>query len=345
MSPMAAVADARQSSVPDRFADELESHRRELTGYCYRMLGSGGEAEDAVQETFLRAWRSRDGFQGRAKLRSWLYTIATNVCIDMPQRPQRRARPMDLVSPSSADITILPDQLAEYNWVQPAPDARVLPADGDPAEMMALRESIRLAFVTALQHLPPRQRAVLILREVLHWQASEVAELLATTPASVNSALQRARATLDQAAIADPGDTVDSVLSPEESGRPLDAGEEKLVARYAAAFESYDIDSLVSLLREDATLSMPPIPLWLLGPREVHGWMLGNGIGCKGSRLLPTRANGGPAFGQYRIDPAGGFAPWGLQVIDVDGGWISGIHTYLNTELFEAFGLPAHLDE
>ena len=245
----------------------MEAHRRELTGYCYRMLGSGGEAEDAVQETFLRAWRAREGFEGRGHLRSWLYSIATNVCIDMPQRPQRRARPMDLVSPSRADITTIPDQLPEHAWVQPAPDARVLPAGGDPAELAALRESIRLAFVTALQHLPPRQRAVLILREVLHWQASEVAELLGTTAASVNSALQRARATLDAVAVDDPAGTVDSVLSPEESGRPLDADEEKLVARYAAAFESYDIDSLVSLLREDATFSMPPIPLWLRGPR------------------------------------------------------------------------------
>ncbi len=344
MSPMGAVADARQSATSDGFADAIEAHRRELTGYCYRMLGSGGEAEDAVQETFLRAWRGRDGFEGRAKLRSWLYTIATNVCLDMPQRPQRRARPMDLVSPSSADIATLPDQLPEHAWVQPAPDARVLPADGDPAELAALRESIRLAFVTALQHLPPRQRAVLILREVLHWQASEVAELLGSTSASVNSALQRARATLDEVASDEPGGAADSVLAPEESGRALDADEQKLVARYTAAFERYDIDSLVSLLREDATFSMPPIPLWLVGPRDVHRWMLGNGIGCKGSRMLATRANGGPAFGQYRIDPGGGYSPWGLQVIEIADGRIRAIDTYLNTELFEAFGLPAHLD-
>jgi RNA polymerase sigma-70 factor (ECF subfamily) len=341
---MGVVADARRPAPPDRFADEMETHRRELTGYCYRMLGSGGEAEDAVQETFLRAWRGRDGFEGRAKLGSWLYAIATNVCLDMPQRPQRRARPMDLVSPSSADIAAIPDQLPEHAWVQPAADARVLPADGDPAELAALRESIRLAFVAALQHLPPRQRAVLVLREVLHWQASEVAELLATTPASVNSALQRARATLDQVSGHNRAGSVDTVLEPEESGRRLDAVEQELVARYAAAFESYDIDSLVSLLRADATFSMPPIPLWLLGPREVHRWMLGNGIACKGSRMVPTRANGGPAFGQYRIDPDGGHGPWALQVIEIDGGQISGIHNYLNTELFEAFGLPAHLD-
>jgi RNA polymerase sigma-70 factor (ECF subfamily) len=344
MSRMGAVADARHPSVADVFADEMEVHRRELTGYCYRMLGSGGEAEDAVQETFLRAWRGRERFEGRATLRAWLYTIATNVCIDMPQRPQRRARPMDLVSPSSADIATLPDQLPEYAWVQPAPDSRVLPAHGDPAELAALRESIRLAFITALQHLPPRQRAVLILREVLHWQASEVAELLGSTPASVNSALQRARARLDDVALGDPGATVDSVLSPEESGRPLDDAEQELVARYVAAFESYDIDSLVSLLRRDATFSMPPISLWLLGPRQVHEWMLGNGIDCRGSRLVATRANGGAAFGQYRIDPAGGHRPWALQVVEIYGGQISGIHNYLNTELFEAFGLPAHLD-
>src|SRR4051812_937835 len=174
---------------------DLEVHRRELTGYCYRMLGSGFEAEDAVQETMVRAWKNLDRFEGRSSLRSWLYRIATNVCLDMVQGPQRRARPMDLGPASTADSHLAP-RLPQQVWVQPVPDARVLPIDGDPAEVAAARDSVRLAFVAALQHLPPKQRAVLILREVLRWQATEVAELLDTTVASVNSALQRARATL-----------------------------------------------------------------------------------------------------------------------------------------------------
>jgi len=308
----------------------MEDHRRELTGYCYRMLGAGSEAEDAVQETFLRAWRSREGFERRATLRSWLYRIATNVCIDMPARPQRRARPMDLVSPSTTATAVL-NELPEYTWVQPIADARVLPAGGDPAEVAAQRESIRLALIAALQHLPPRQRAVLILREVLHWQASEVAELLDTTTASVNSALQRARAALDG-------------FSDEDPVRALDREEEELLARYVRAFESYDIDTLVTLLRDDATFSMPPHPLWLQGPLEVSRWMLGPGIGCTGSRLLPVRANGCPAFGQYKRDPARGHSPWALAILELQDGRIAAIHNYLNTELFDAFGLPPHLD-
>src|SRR3989440_9018738 len=228
MSIMGAAADAQEFFLPDRFGAEMEDHRRELTGYCYRMLGAGSEAEDAVQETFLRAWRSREGFERRATLRSWLYRIATNVCIDMPARPQRRARPMDLVSPSTTATAVL-NELPEYTWVQPLADARVLPAGDDPAEVVAQRESVRLAFIAALQHLPPRQRAVLILREVLHWQASEVAELLDTTTASINSALQRARATLDG-------------LSDEDRGRALDSDEKELLTRYVSAFESYDIE-------------------------------------------------------------------------------------------------------
>jgi RNA polymerase sigma-70 factor (ECF subfamily) len=331
MSLMGAAADAHEFSISDRFADEMEVHRRELTGYCYRMLGAGSEAEDAVQETFLRAWRSRENFERRATLRAWLYKIATNVCLDMPGRPQRRARPMDLVGSSTTETAVL-NELPNHTWVQPIADARVLPDSGDPAELTAIRESIRLAFVAALQHLPPRQRVVLILREVLHWQASEVAELLQTTPASVNSALQRARATLD------------GVVA-EEGGRPLDSEEEALVDRYASAFESYDIDSLVGLLREDATFCMPPHPLWLQGPEEVARWMLGPGFACAGSRLVPLRANGCPAFGQYKIDPeGGGRKPWALVILEIEDGGIAGIHNYLNTELFEEFGLPAQLD-
>jgi RNA polymerase sigma-70 factor (ECF subfamily) len=314
----------------DRFASEMEGHRRELTGYCYRMLGAGSEAEDAVQETFLRAWRGRDGFQRRATLRSWLYKIATNVCLDMPQRPQRRARPMDLVASSTTEGAIL-KELPEYRWVQPMADSRILDGGSDPAELTAQRETLRLAFMAALQTLPPRQRAVLILREVLHLQASEVAELLDSTTASVNSALQRARATIDSRQI--------------EADEPeLDADDEALLAQYVSAFERYDIDELVTLLREDAVSSMPPHDLWIQGPEEIGRWMLGPGIACKGARLVATRANGCPAFASYRIDPEGGHTAWSLQVLEIKDGRIVQIHNYLNTELLPAFGLPLHLD-
>jgi RNA polymerase sigma-70 factor (ECF subfamily) len=314
----------------DGFVSEMEDHRRELTGYCYRMLGAGSEAEDAVQETFLRAWRGRDGFQRRATLRSWLYKIATNVCLDMPQRPQRRARPMDLVAETTTEAAVL-NELPEYRWVQPIADGRVLTTGSDPAELAAQRETLRLAFVAALQTLPPRQRAVLILREVLHWQASEVAALLETTTASVNSALQRARATIDAHEMT--GD------EPQ-----LDADDEELLARYMSCFERYDIDQLVTLLREDATFSMPPHDLWIRGPQEVHRWMLGPGAECRDGRLLAARANGCPAFGSYRADPAGGHFAWSLQVLELKDGHISAIHNYLNTELLPSFGLPLRLE-
>jgi len=310
---------------------DLESHRRELTAYCYRMLGSGFEAEDAVQETMVRAWRGADRFEGRSALRSWLYRIATNVCLDMLRGPQRRSRPMDLGPSSTADSKLSPG-LPEHAWVQPVPDARVLPADGDPAELAAARDTIRLAFVAALQHLPPRQRAVLILREVLRWQASEVAELLETTVVSVNSALQRARSTLESVSLDDPGPAA------------LDSEQEELLARYVDAFERYDVTSLVSLLREDATFSMPPYALWLQGPDEVAKWLLGQGIGCRGSRLLATSANGCAAFGSYKLSRPGLREPWSIQVIEVSGGRISAWHNFLYPEMFAAFGLPPRIE-
>ena len=312
---------------------ELETHRRELTGYCYRVLGSGFEAEDAVQETMVRAWRGIDGFEGRSGLRSWLYRIATNVCLDMLRGQQRRARPMDLGPSSTADCA-LPAGAPEHTWVQPVPDARVLCAGGDPAELAVSRETIRLAFVAALQHLPPRQRAVLILREVLGWQASEVAELLDTSVVSVNSALQRARSTLSALDV--------DVECSEPTG--LDAGQRQLLARYVDAFERYDIASLVALLHQDATFSMPPYPMWLRGPLEVSRWLLGPGAGCRGSRLVPTAANGCAAFGSYRPAAQGAYEPFALQVLEVSGGHISGIHNFLYTELFAAFGLPPRLE-
>jgi RNA polymerase sigma-70 factor (ECF subfamily) len=310
----------------------LEKHRVELTGYCYRMLGSAFEAEDAVQETFVRAWRGFDRFEGRSQVRSWLYRIATNVCLDMLSASQRRARPMDLNPASTADRPLGP-ALAESAWVEPVPDERVVPVGGDPAEIALARESIRLAFVAALQHLPPRQRAVLILREVLRWQATEVAELLDTSVASVNSALQRARATL-------------AAKNASESDRdePLDDEHRALLARYVQAFESYDMASLTSLLREDATWNMPPYELWLQTHEDVVKWCLGPGIGCRGSRLVPVMANGRAGFGQYKPAPNGGYEPWSLQVLEMEGGRISGITFFLDTaRMFPLFGLPPRL--
>jgi RNA polymerase sigma-70 factor (ECF subfamily) len=294
------------------------------------MLGSSFEAEDAVQETMMRAWRGFDGFQGRATLRSWLFRVATNVCLDMLRGSQRRARPMDLGPSSSAD-TVLGPGLPESSWIQPIPDARVLPHDGDPAELAQARETIRLAFVAALQHLAPRQRAVLILRDVLRWQASEVAQLLDTSVASVNSALQRARARL---ASVDPDST---------DPASVDATQQDLLDRYVAAFERYDIAALVTLLHDDVKFSMPPYPLWLRGPREVRRWLLGPGSGCRSSRLVATAANGSAAFGSYRPAGPAVHEPFALQVIEVTGARITGWHNFLGPELFPVFDLPASL--
>ncbi|HVL95104.1 MAG TPA: sigma-70 family RNA polymerase sigma factor [Solirubrobacteraceae bacterium] len=313
-----------------RVEDRLEEHRRELTGYCYRMLGSAFEAEDAVQETFVRAWRNFDRFEGRSALKSWLYRIATNVCLDMLDGRERRARPMDF-GPEGSAAGPLGRQLPEVTWLSPIPDGRVLPETGDPAELAASRETLKLAFMAALQHLPPRQRAVLILREVLRWQASEVAELLDTSVASVNSALQRARAAIDAAP-----------PSRDDVGAELDDEKRSLLARYMDAFERYDMESLTALLAEDATLSMPPYALWMRGHDNVSRWMLGPGAECRGSRLIATWANGLPAFGQYRPSgPDGEHEPWALQVLEVADGRITGINAFLDTAtLFPLFGLP-----
>jgi RNA polymerase sigma-70 factor (ECF subfamily) len=321
---------AVRTSPTDAALEDLDQYRRELTGYCYRMLGSGFEAEDAVQETMVRAWKAFDSFEGRSAVRSWLYRIATNVCLDMLRSRQRRARPMDLGPSGTADAS-LGAPLPEATWVQPIPDDRVLPEDGDPAELAAARETIRLAFVTALQHLPARQRAVLILREVLRWRASEVAELLDTSVASVNSALQRARATLAARDLT----TSDPVVE--------DADQQALIARYVDAFERYDITELVSLLHADAVMSMPPFPLWLRGPTEIGRFFLGQGIGCKGSKLIATWANGTAAFGSYKPAEHGIRRPWAIQVIEVSGDRIVGHHNFLGPELFPVFGLPDHL--
>ena len=316
----------------DHIELELETYRRELTAYCYRMLGSGFEAEDAVQETLVRAWRNYDRFEGRSALRSWLYRIATNVCLDMQKGPQRRARPMDLGPSSPAELKYLGAQTSESVWVQPMPDALTMPAGGDPAEIAAARESIRLAFVAALQHLPARQRAVLILREVLRWPAADVAELLETSVASVNSALQRARATLAER------DLDESVPD------PTDPDHQALLARYVDAFERNDMVARVDILHEDAVIAMPPDPLWLEGRDDVIAWFVGPGHECEGSKLLATTANGGAAFGSYRQTRPGLHEPWALQVLEFRDGKVSGHHNFLSPELFPFFGLPTRLE-
>jgi RNA polymerase sigma-70 factor, ECF subfamily len=314
--------------------ESLEVYRRELTGYCYRMLGSAFDTDDAVQETMIRAWRAAGSFEGRSSVRSWLYRIATNVCLDLLRSRQRRARPMEL-GPSCPPVeSSLEVVLPEGAWISPIADDRVLPLEADPADLAAARHSVRLAFVAALQHLPARQRAVLILCEVLRWQATEAAELLDTTVPAVNSALQRARATLA------------SLQTDEEQPATVDEADQKLLASYVDAFERYDVERLVTLLRDDAIQTMPPYAMWLRGGTDIGRWMLGPGTECRGSVLLPTAANGSPAFGQYRVDPAGGHRPWALQVLDTSGDRIFGLHTFLDTErLFPAFGLPAHLSQ
>jgi RNA polymerase sigma-70 factor, ECF subfamily len=326
--------EALMTDVATKPELQLEQHRGELTGYCYRMLGSAFEAEDAVQETLLRAWKSLDRFEGRSALRSWLYRIATNVCLDMLDGRARRARPMEISEQVHADVS-LPEPVAETTWIEPVPDGLVLPANADPADLAVARETIRLAFVAALQHLPARQRATLILCEVLRWKASEVAELLDTSVASVNSSLQRARATVAALDI-DAGGS-----SPE-----VDESQRELLARYVDAFERYDMDSLVALLHEDATLSMPPYAMWLRGHTDIRDWMLGTGFECRGSRLVVVAANGLPAVGQYRPSgPGGTFEPWALQVLETSGGRITALNAFLDVDrLFPLFGLPDRLD-
>ncbi len=319
----------------DQLDPRLLEHRRELTGYCYRMLGSSFDAEDAVQETLVRAWRGLADFEGRSALRSWLYRIATNVCLDQLSGRKRRALPMDISgSPWQPVASSLAARRPGTAWIEPVLDRQVLPEDDDPAERAVAKESIRLAFVAALQHLPPRQRAVLILREVLRWKADEVAQLLDTTVASVNSALQRARATL-----ADAG----GVPAPRP---PLDAEDRQLLARYVDAFERYDIDAFVRLLHEDATQHMPPFEMWLRGRDDIGAWMLGPGAGCRGSAVVPMPANGSPAFAQYKPREDGGREPWALHVLEVENGRIVHISSFLDldNDLFQRLGLPVLVD-
>lgn len=306
----------------------IEEHRAELVGHCYRMLGSPADADDAVQETMLRAWRNYGKFEGRSSIRTWLYRIATNVCLDtLSSRPQRY-RPMEL-----GDVNSVDDPLVEHprtHWLEPIPDAHVMSPEYGPEQRAIAKQNIRLAFVAALQHLPPKQRAVLILSEVLGWSAVEVADTLETSVASVNSALQRARATLASKNVAEP--------------TSLEEAEAQLLEKYVDAFERYDVDQLTALLRDDATFSMPPYALWLQGPEAVRKWLTGKGAGCRGSRLVRTAACGLPAFGQYRAAPDGGHQPWAIIVLEHRGNRISGWNSFLDTErFFPMFGLPPKL--
>ena len=311
-------------------AIQLEEQRAALTGHCYRMLGSAAEADDAVQETVLRAWRSLERFDGRASLRTWLYRIATNVCLDALADRSRRARPMELGPEGSADDPL--NELPRTHWLEPIPDSKALPADADPSELLVLRQSIRLAFVAALQHLPPRQRAALLLTEVLGWSAAEVAETLETSIAAVNSALQRARATL-------------ATRDVSAGGGALSESQSRLLNRYVEAFHRYDVDALTALLREDAAFSMPPYALWLRGREPVRSWLLGRGAGCRGSRLLPIAACASPAFAHYKpAGPQGTLRPWAVVVLELAGDQVAGWTSFLDTEtLFPRFGLPAEL--
>jgi len=330
---MVRVRDRSPTLAFEDLDRQLEHHRGELTGYCYRMLGSPFDAEDAVQETMLRAWRAHERFEGRSSLRSWLYSIATNVCLDMLHGAGRRARPIDL-GPASEPVLSNLTERPEAAWIEPIPDA-LLSSGSDPAEATLARETVRLAFIAALQHLPSRQRAALILCEVLRFKASEVAELLQSSVASVNSALQRARTTLS-----------DLQTDVETPSPPLDAGQRDLLARYVQAFEAYDVAAFTDIIREDAIQSMPPYELWLRGRDDILAWWTGPGIGCRGSRLTPAlAANGTVAFGQYKRSESGeGHDPWALQVLELGAGDVVELTFFLDAQrIFPLFGLPLHL--
>jgi RNA polymerase sigma-70 factor (ECF subfamily) len=325
------------------FERDLEHLRPALNGYCYRMLGAGFEAEDATQEAMLRAWRRADTLKEPAAMKSWVFRIATNVCFDQIEDRKRRARPVDLAEPGTAD-TPVGAPLPETTWILPIADSQVLDPDADPAARLADRETLRLAFVAALQHLPARQRVVLVLRAVLRWSAKEVAEMLETSVASVNSALQRARAALDELALEDS----------DAPARPDDEDERRLLEQYLEAFAEYDVDRIVALLRYDVVFDMPPLALWVRGPDQVGSFMLGQGAACRDSKLIAAGANGCPAFASYKPDPeSGDWLPWSLTVLepvaDGEGGpAVAGVHNFLAPflpSLFDSFGLPARLTD
>lgn len=309
-------------------APQLELHRVALKGHCYRMLGSPFDAEDAVQETMVRAWQALDRFEGRASMRTWLFRIATNVCLDVLAERERRVRPREDGPAGTVESAL--DARPRTHWLEPIPDSHVIPSDASPFEQVALRQSIRLAFVAALQHLPPKQRAALLLTDVLGCSAAEAAECLETSVAAVNSAIQRARATLADRNADQP------------SSAPLADDATALLNRYIEAFHKYDVEAMVALLREDAVLSMPPYTLWLQGRETISTWLAGRGSGCRGSRLVPVVACGGPAYAQYRLTgPGEGYHAWSLTVLEFEGGEISALTAFLDVEeMFPLFGLP-----
>jgi RNA polymerase sigma-70 factor (ECF subfamily) len=310
-----------------------DSYRAELFAHCYRMMGSVHDAEDLVQETYLRAWRSYHSFEARSSLRTWLYRIATNACLTALEGRNRRPLPTGLGADSSDPAAELVQQ-PEVPWLQPVPDTLVTGAPGDPASIVGSRESIRLAFVAAMQHLPPRQRAVLILRDVLRWRAAEVAELLGMTTAAVNSALQRAHAQLDQVAA-----TEEATVEPE------DVAQRELLDRYMAAFEAYDTEAMVALFTEDAVWEMPPFTGWYQGAESIVRLISLNcpASGPEDMRMVPTRANGQPAFGLYMRDHDGVHRAFQIQVLTLGATGVTHVGAFFDTGLFAAFGLPEEL--
>ena len=319
----------------DSFGKLIEPHRRELQVHCYRMLGSPQNAEDMVQETFLRAWRRRETYAGRATLRAWLYKIATNACLDALEQRAKRAIPFTREPASSLDQPI-PAEVKEPIWLEPFPDDLLAPIDDQPHDYYITRENIALAFITVLHLLPPRQRAVLILRDVLEWEASEVAEFMNVTVASVKSALHRARVTMTTHK-----QTNLEVIAPQI----LDPARQSQLEHYVRAWQNADVNALVSLLRDDATFSMPPIPSWYQGRTTIAGLVTKTifaGSAQGRWRLLPTRANGQIAFGLYRRDDAQGvYTAYGIQVLTFgDTGQIADIITFRNPTLMQYFKLP-----
>ena len=318
-----------QHGIGQEFARLTQPYRRELLAYCYRMLGSVDEAEDLVQETYLRAWRFYGDFEERSSLRTWLYRIATNVCLRALERGARRPLPSGLGGPADDPEAPLDPRRPEVPWLQPLPDRMVDPDSGDPGAIVQSRQSLRLALVATLQYLPPRQRAVLILREVLAWRAGEVADLLATTPAAVNSALQRARAQLAELA-------PDS----ETMTEPDDPQQQRLLDRYASAFEAADFNALARALAEDAVLEMPPAPTWYAGRDAIRRFLPTRGLRPGDMRLAPISANGQPGFAFYFREYDDVHRANAIEVLTVVGPVITRIVHFVNPELFAGFGLP-----
>lgn len=315
--------------LDDEFLQLTDQYRRELLAHCYRMVGSVHDAEDMVQETYLRAWRAYHGFEGRSSLRTWLYRIATNACLTSLEGRARRPLPTGLGGPRANPDDPLVEQW-EVPWLEPVPDAKLTPAAPDPAAVVAVQQSVRLALVAALQHLPARQRAVLVLRDVLAWSAAEVAEALETSTAAVNSMLQRARAQLAQAS-----------LSEDDIAEPTDPGMREKLDRYALALERKDVTALVELFTADARWEMPPFTGWYQGRTDIGRLVDTRCPAGPGElRMVRTAANGQAAFGMYILQPDGAFHPFQLQVLELANGGIRHVVAFFDLRLFPLFGLP-----